>query len=253
MLFAFVAALAYEKVAVEFMHGRRQDALISQFNAAPKSSALAFGDAVAVLQIPSIGINTVIGEGETHATMRAGPSHRADSPMPGTVGNAIIAGKSFRYGAPFARLGELAVGGEIYVKLRTADPVLYVIDEVATFNADDETPFEPTNDATLTLVTSTSRFGGDALVVHATAAPGSVVVPSANVTAAFAGPHDGVSFIDFAVVAIWLAVCAVLAYALMRAPAQLGPTVKVVVFAPIATLAALQFLLALERFFAATV
>lgn len=248
LVLAFATVATYEKLAVEFMHDRRQDALVSQFNNAPTSSELAFGDAVAVLQIPKISVNTIVSEGESHATMRAGPTHRTSSVMPGTLGNAVIAGKAFRYGAPFARLNELAAGSEVYVKLRASAPVRYIVDSVESVPRDDATTFGSTGDATLTLVTSTSRFGGDAVVVRATADGGSAIL-EAPVGSAAAG--DRVSFTDLAVVVIWLSVCIALAWILTHVPLR-GP-VRLVIFAPILVLAALQFALATERLLPATV
>ena len=247
LVIGIAVLVTYDKLAVEFMHDRRQDALVSQFNNAPTSSELAFGDAVAVLQIPKISVNTIVSEGESHATLRAGPAHRGSSVMPGARGNAVIVGKAFRYGEPFARLEELAAGSEIYVKLRASDPVRYLVDSVERLPRNDPTPFESTDDATLTLVTSTTRLGGESLVVRATAsgdAAAGSVEPASN---------DRVSFTDLAVVAIWAAVCASLAWVMSRSPLRLGGIVRVAIFAPIVALAALQFALALERLVPATV
>lgn len=249
---ALATVIGYEKVAVEFMHDRRQDRLVSQFTNSPRSSELRFGDALAVLQIPKLSLNAVVSEGESHATMRAGPAHLASSVMPGARGNAVIAGKAFRYGAPFARLKQLEPGSEIYVKLRASDPVKYVVDSVEVMARGDTTTFESTDNATLTLVTSTSRLGGDSLVVRATAIEGTTIVdpPAGSVAPA---SEDGVSFTDFAVLATWFAVCVALLSVLSRSPTRLSRVVRVAIFAPTILLGGLQFALAFERLFPATV
>ena len=252
LVIGIAALVTYDKLAVEFMHDRRQDALVSQFNNAPTSDKLAFGDAVAVLQIPKISVNTIVSEGESHATLRAGPAHRGSSVMPGARGNAVIVGKAFRYGEPFARLEELAVGSEIYVKLRASDPVRYLVDTVERLPRNDATPFESTDDATLTLVTSTTRLGGESVIVRATASGDAALVdtPAGSVAPA---SEDRVSFTDLTVVAIWAAVCASLAWVVSRSPLRLGGIVRAAIFAPIVALAALQFTLALERLVPTTV
>lgn len=252
LVIGIVVLVTYEKLAVEFMHDRRQDALVSQFTNAPTSDKLAFGDAVAVLQIPKISVNTIVSEGESHATLRGGPAHRGSSVMPGARGNAVIVGKAFRYGEPFARLEELAAGSEIYVKLRASDPVRYLVDTVERLPRNDATPFESTDDATLTLVTSTTRLGGESVIVRATASSDAALVdtPAGSVAAA---SDDRVSFTDLTVVAIWAAVCASLAWVVSRSPLRLGGIVRVAIFAPIVALAALQFALALERLVPTTV
>lgn len=247
---ALVVSVAYETVVVAFMHDRRQEALVAQFQAPPTSSELRFGDAVAVLQIPDLGLNTIVAEGESHATLRAGPAHRSSSVLPGSSGNAVIAGKGYRYGAPFARLAELEPGSEVFVKLRASDPMRYIVDEVVEVPSDDADAFASGGDATLTLVTSSSRFGGDQVVVRATAAPGMLLLESPQP----ARPKtDDVSFTDLAVVAVWLAACVLLVVVGRRAPVALRRGAGVIVLAPIATLAALQLLLSVERLLPATV
>lgn len=238
--------VTFDHVVAPFMHDRRQDALVSQFTSAPRSSTLAFGDAVAVVQIPSIGVNAVVSEGESHATLRAGPAHRSSSPLPGAVGNAVISGKSVRYGQEFARLHELAAGAEIFVQRRGTEPIRFVVDDVAkggTVDAGGDVP-------TLSLVTSSSRFGGPLVVVHATAADGS---PILDTPLPAAPADDGVSATDLAVVGVWVAAGLALVLLARRAPVALRNAAGAVVFVPVAMLVALQLLLALERLAPATV
>ena len=47
--------------------------------------------------------------------LRKGPGHYPDSPMPGQLGNAAIAGHRTTYGAPFNRIDELVAGDEITI------------------------------------------------------------------------------------------------------------------------------------------
>lgn len=238
--------LLFDRVVAPFMHDRRQDALVAQFTSAPKSSTLRFGDAVAVLQIPSIGVNSIVAEGETHATLRAGPTHRSSSPLPGSVGNAVISAKSFRYGAEFSRLRELQPGAEIFVQLRGTEPVRFVVDDVSTGGELDAVG----QGASLTLVTSSTRLGGAQVVAHATAAEGAPLIESPLPASAV---EDRVSFADFGVVATWIAAAVALGALARRAPAPLRNVGGLAVFVPVVVLVALQLMLALERLAPATV
>ena len=73
------------------------------------------GDAIGLIRIPKIGLDRAIVQGVTVPDLRKGPGHYPDSPMPGQLGNAAIAGHRTTYGAPFNRLDELVAGDEITI------------------------------------------------------------------------------------------------------------------------------------------
>lgn len=76
---------------------------------------LRHGTPVAFVEIPSIGVRQVVGEGTTAADLMAGPGHRRDTPLPGQLGTSVLLGRQASYGGPFNRLGDLAVGDKITV------------------------------------------------------------------------------------------------------------------------------------------
>lgn len=76
---------------------------------------LALGTPVSYLEIPSIGLRQVIGEGTTPAVLFSGPGHRRDSPLPGQEGTSIVLGRRAAFGGPFARISELRGGDLIHV------------------------------------------------------------------------------------------------------------------------------------------
>jgi LPXTG-site transpeptidase (sortase) family protein len=76
---------------------------------------LAMGTSVAYLEIPSIGVEQVIGEGTTPAVLFTGPGHRRDTPLPGQVGTSVVFGRRAAFGGPFSRVDELQVGDRITV------------------------------------------------------------------------------------------------------------------------------------------
>jgi sortase A len=74
------------------------------------------GTAVAVLNIPQIGLrNAVVIEGTTSLDLARGPGHVRASALPGEAGWSFIYGKVATFGAPFARLMQLHRGDVITV------------------------------------------------------------------------------------------------------------------------------------------
>ena len=64
------------------------------------------GDVVARIEIPSIGLDAKVVAGVTPEDLKKGPGHYPDTPMPGQLGNAAIAGHRTTYGQPFSGLDE---------------------------------------------------------------------------------------------------------------------------------------------------
>ncbi|MEC5150675.1 sortase [Cryobacterium sp. GrIS_2_6] len=73
------------------------------------------GTPVAVLDIPSIDVHEIVVEGTDSGTLRAGPGHRRDTPLPGQSGISVLMGRAAAYGGPFARLQELRPGQQFTV------------------------------------------------------------------------------------------------------------------------------------------
>jgi LPXTG-site transpeptidase (sortase) family protein len=74
------------------------------------------GTAVAILNIPAIGIkNMIVVEGTSPENTELGPGHVRSSPLPGETGVAEIFGRRATFGAPFGRLGELRRGDKVLV------------------------------------------------------------------------------------------------------------------------------------------
>ncbi|MCA0216155.1 MAG: sortase [Actinobacteria bacterium] len=68
------------------------------------------GAPVALLDIPSLGLHEVVGEGTSSGDLMLGPGHRRDTVLPGQAGVSVIMGRAGAYGGPFSRLQELAPG-----------------------------------------------------------------------------------------------------------------------------------------------
>ncbi len=81
--------------------------------AAPQPVAL--GDALARIEIPSIGVDAAVVEGVGREDLKRAPGHYPGTPVPGQLGNAAIAGHRSTYGAPFADLDAMDIGDQIIV------------------------------------------------------------------------------------------------------------------------------------------
>lgn len=76
---------------------------------------VALGAPLAIVEIPSLGVDEVVFQGSTSGVLRSGPGHRRDTVMPGQTGTSIVMGRRAAYGAPFAQLKELNPGDEIRI------------------------------------------------------------------------------------------------------------------------------------------
>jgi sortase A len=74
------------------------------------------GTAVAILNIPAIGIkDMVVVEGTSPENLQLGPGHVRDTPLPGQTGVSEIIGRRATFGGPFASLTNLRRGAKLTV------------------------------------------------------------------------------------------------------------------------------------------
>ena len=74
------------------------------------------GEAIAQLVIPRMNLTQTVVSGVSSESLRRGPGHYQNTPMPGMPGNASIAGHRTTWGAPFSRIDELEPGDEINIQ-----------------------------------------------------------------------------------------------------------------------------------------
>ena len=65
--------------------------------------------------MPSIGVDNIVVAGVAKSDLKKGPGHYPETPMPGQLGNAAIAGHRTTYGQPFFNVDKLEIGDEITV------------------------------------------------------------------------------------------------------------------------------------------
>jgi sortase A len=75
------------------------------------------GDAIARIEIPTIGVKEYVVEGTDTDSLRKGPGHYPETPLPGAPGTSAIAGHRTTYGAPFRNIDSLERGDGITIDM----------------------------------------------------------------------------------------------------------------------------------------
>ena len=164
VLLAVAALWPLDILIGQVVHDQRQRHLA--FDATQPKEKLSEGDAVMVLQIPSIDFNEVVAEGTSPSVLRGGPGRVSGTGRPGGQDNIVVAGKRRRYGGPFSELGTLVKGAQIAVRLRTGQTDhFYTVDSVKRVPIDDPAPFRATKGERLTLITDAGGLFSDERVV----------------------------------------------------------------------------------------
>lgn len=115
---------------------------------------------MARIRIDAIGLDKIVVEGADLESLKKGPGHFRETPMPGGLGNAVIAGHRTTYGAPFGDVDGLAPGDAIRLTTVNGDFV-YSVTEVVVVEADQYASVVPTTDtsvARLTLVSCHPKY-----------------------------------------------------------------------------------------------
>jgi LPXTG-site transpeptidase (sortase) family protein len=71
------------------------------------------GQPLTRIEIPSIGVDTIVVQGTSPSALRAGAGHYPNTPLPGQKGNVGIAGHRTTYGRPFNKIDQLRPGDKI--------------------------------------------------------------------------------------------------------------------------------------------
>jgi sortase A len=133
------------------------------------------GDVIARLEIPKIHDDPLyVVAGVTLDDLKAGPGHYPDTPLPGQLGNASIAGHRTTYGAPFFDVDQLVAGDQLIVTTITGDRYVYEVTGVQIVSASDYwvvTTRDP-GVAELTLTSCHPKYTArDRIVVHSVLVP----------------------------------------------------------------------------------
>jgi sortase A len=118
------------------------------------------GAAVAILRMPTIGVEKHVVQGVSLADLKKAPGHYPQTPMPGQPGNAAIAGHRTTYGAPFFNIDELEAGDPVLVTT-TQGSFRYEVREKRVVRPTEVSVLAPTPDNRLTLTTCHPRYSAN--------------------------------------------------------------------------------------------
>jgi sortase A len=149
---AGLGLIGLDHVVGDVMHDRRQGELAADLRKSRET--IARGEALSVLQIPSLKFNEVVVEGDAPELLRGGPGHRSSSPLPGEIGNSLIFAHRTRYGGSFSAIEKLQVGDEIVVQSKNGPVFSFRVSEVKKVSSSETDVLADTADPRLTLVTS---------------------------------------------------------------------------------------------------
>jgi len=139
---------APRRATITRLPGEERSNTTTRSTSAPRAGLRA-GDWVARLEIPRIDLSATVLEGSDDATLSRAAGHIEDTALPGTLGNAGIAAHRDTI---FRPVRDLKLGDVMTVT--TADGVYdYRVDRTMIVNPEDVYVLDPTDRATLTLVT----------------------------------------------------------------------------------------------------
>lgn len=107
------------------------------------------GEVLTKLSIPRIGLRAVVIEGTSSHSLLLGPGHMTGSAIPGTAGNAVIAGHRDTF---FRHINTLRNGDAVYV-LRSGKRFRYVVVQKKVVQATDLSVLRASKAGELTLIT----------------------------------------------------------------------------------------------------
>jgi LPXTG-site transpeptidase (sortase) family protein len=117
------------------------------------------GSPVAKLQIPAIGLDEIVVSGTAESDLAEGPGHYVGTAAPGQAGNVAIAGHRTTNGAPFNRLGQLAIGDEIVLTTLAGERLTYKVSQAPVpVSPSDVTVLDDFSDNRITLTTCNPEY-----------------------------------------------------------------------------------------------
>jgi sortase A len=112
--------LAWQEPISAFLAEREQDKLEQAFKTPPRRVIERDplpGDTIARLDLPAIDRRYFVVEGTDSDSLRKGPGHYPETPLPGQPGTVAIAGHRTTYGAPFRDVDKLDRGDRVELEM----------------------------------------------------------------------------------------------------------------------------------------
>jgi len=82
------------------------------------------------IRIPKIDLEWIVNEGTDRQTLKEGPGHIIETPLPGDPGRCTFSGHRTTYGAPFNKIDELENGDLIYLETIKGKVLTYAVTEL---------------------------------------------------------------------------------------------------------------------------
>jgi len=79
------------------------------------------------IRIPKIDLEWIVNEGTDRQTLKEGPGHIIETPLPGDPGRCTFSGHRTTYGAPFNKIDELVKGDLIYLETIKGEVLTYAV------------------------------------------------------------------------------------------------------------------------------
>jgi len=118
-----VLTLTWQEPVSAFLQDRQQAKLETQLRHPPPRLRRSIhfkplkGDAIGEIELPAIHKTAFLVQGDDAASLRKGPGHYPDTPLPGKRGTVAIAGHRTTHGAPFRHIDELNPGDRIVLAM----------------------------------------------------------------------------------------------------------------------------------------
>ena len=103
------------------------------------------------IRIPKIELEWIVNEGSDTKTLKEGPGHIPETPLPGDTGRCTISGHRTTYGAPFNKIDRLENGDLIYLETIKGDLFTYAVTGLEIVKPKDVYILEGTNKKELLL------------------------------------------------------------------------------------------------------
>jgi len=153
--YVIVGARVYQSAELKrFDRAWRDAAAVSAVAGTTRPPAVAVpvptdGVSIGEIQIPRLGLRAMVVQGESAPILRHGVGHLSDTPLPGEVGNVVLAGHRDTF---FRPLSGVRAGDSITLKTRDGE-FEYLVESISVVAPDAVEVLEPTGGRTLTLIT----------------------------------------------------------------------------------------------------
>ena len=147
--FGYVAGSVGGATLYQDYESKQLDAVLRGAQPAARANVAVERRVLGRLEIPTLGVSTIVREGEDARTLQLAVGHIAGTALPGTAGNMGLAGHRDTF---FRRLREIDPGDVIRL-VAVEGTYTYVVDSTQIVDPDDLWVLDPTPEPSLTLVT----------------------------------------------------------------------------------------------------